>query len=1318
MINKKRFAKLLAVVLTMCLLPANTFAYQTTHTPIVQDKQPVDILVSADDSYTGSVSDFKSNLSKQLTSLGLTSDQVRINTVQTNISLANFDDWYVYDHYYNPSYPTSGAITDGWNDYSGKHPYYYYKEVRSSIPKKILNAAEIALHDKLWADYSFLIYSCGTDVEELYPAAAAQVPYSSLSESAAATANSAVLAIIQDEVAGDEYEATYASLTDAQKAAIADDISTAYTNDFAEYYPQVAFESMNTNSQQALARTYLLASDVKDYYIDNVAGATSDAYNALDDNAKAAYLNAYRDQWEDDVFSDYLENGESFASITDQRANKIISDYYYNDYVYEQKSSAYEDLYSYALTHYSAQDFFVTNITDDGTYDAIYDRDKHIYTNIDSSNNASMTFMGYSHPSYNDFLIYPATGTGTKTVNFDIDASKVNTHSLKGAGFLVNSGIDASGYIHGYILFYAFKNGEGSAQKYGTVYLLKIKDDVLASDLHNAIDPAFPDESGTTSILDDIYTTQITSQSFTIDTDSNKKNIRISVTPTTFSCTDSDYTSSGAIGTTNELFKNAADYNTTAGAVSLESTGYGGFGPIVAYGSHTCSKLTSFTFSNLQMALKSTSVQGLRDANYISDAKKFYVVLTGTPEPSSYEDPSPYYELLGRMNKDNIYYMSTGGNNIVTANGGNGLYLPSPANAAIDAATYIKDVETGTKGWKAFATPTESSLLPVAAFDLMNSSHQISEIDQKHMTEAVTVRFGNIDKSFSLSPSAGELTYAYRILDPSGALITTGNALTITDASPAGSYTFGLTATDNVGSSSELTHTLKVFNDSTAPTVTRSGSTTPYTSGTLDVTLTDAGSGVAAYAIGKSVSGGAITYGDEVVLADPVSSKSLTLSLDSGEYTLYIKTFDACGNEGVWSLAVNYAGETSSGSSGHKVKTDTGSVNVIVNGQTQNAGISKSTVVDGKTVTTVTVDSAKLETLLTSGGNGSTVVIPISGNADQAIGGLTGAMIKSMESKEATLAVKTDSVTYTLPAKEINIDAISKELGTSLDLSNINVQISIAKPSDDTVKVVANAAETGGFTIAVPAVDFTISCTYAGKSVDVSHFNDFVERTVAIPDGVDPSKITTGIVVNADGTTRQVPTKITQIDGKYYAVINSLTNSTYAIIWHPLEFTDVASHWAKIAVNDMGSRMIVTGIGDSKYAPDRDITRAEFAAIVVRALGLAPGTGKTAFADVASSAWYAGYIQTAADYGIISGYSNSAFGPSNKITREQAMAMIARATKITGLDVTAADSSVASILASYTDKSSISGLRINKYRRMCQNRSRLRKERVFYRSER
>ncbi len=311
--------------------------------------------------------------------------------------------------------------------------------------------------------------------------------------------------------------------------------------------------------------------------------------------------------------------------------------------------------------------------------------------------------------------------------------------------------------------------------------------------------------------------------------------------------------------------------------------------------------------------------------------------------------------------------------------------------------------------------------------------------------------------------------------------------------------------------------------------------------------------------------------------------------------------------------------------------------------------------------------------------------------ADVVVGKLSGQMIKNMEAKEATLEIRTDTARYTIPASQLGIDAVAAQIGSQVDLRDIAVSVTIAEPSADTVQIVEDTANRGGYRIVVPPVTFEITCTSGDRTVTVSGFTGYVERTVSIPDGIDPAGITTGVVLNEDGTFRHVPTQIVLIDGRYYARINSLTNSTYAVIHNPVAFTDAANHWSREAVNDMGSRLVVKGIGNGSYQPERSITRAEFAAIIVRALGLSQGTAESSFEDVALSHWFNGYVDTAAAYALITGYDDTRFGPNDFITREQAMAILSRAMKLTGLGEPLTGSEVSALLSKYNDEAVVSG---------------------------
>lgn len=380
----------------------------------------------------------------------------------------------------------------------------------------------------------------------------------------------------------------------------------------------------------------------------------------------------------------------------------------------------------------------------------------------------------------------------------------------------------------------------------------------------------------------------------------------------------------------------------------------------------------------------------------------------------------------------------------------------------------------------------------------------------------------------------------------------------------------------------------------------------------------------------------------------------------------------------------------SSGSSGSAPVIDDSGVDVLVNGKAEKAGTMTTSNRNGQTVSTIIVDPEKLAAKLAAEGQHAVVTIPVNTQSDVVIGELNGEMVKSMEGKQAVLEIRTDKATYTLPAEQINIDAISAQIGRSVALQDIKVLIEIAMSPADTVKVVENAADKGSFTIVLPPMDFKVTAVYGDTTVDVATFNAYVERMIAIPEGVDPNRITTGVVVEPDGTSRHVPTKVVLIDGKYYAVINSLTNSTYSVVWHPLEFTDVANHWAKDAINNMGSRMVVSGVGDSLYNPDEDITRAEFAEIIVRGLGLKPIQETVSFPDVPASAWYSSAVATAYSYHLISGFEDGTFRPSDKITREQAMTVIAKAMEITGLKGKLPVQSADEVLRQFTDRADAS----------------------------
>ncbi|WP_285855316.1 InlB B-repeat-containing protein [Paenibacillus cellulositrophicus] len=361
---------------------------------------------------------------------------------------------------------------------------------------------------------------------------------------------------------------------------------------------------------------------------------------------------------------------------------------------------------------------------------------------------------------------------------------------------------------------------------------------------------------------------------------------------------------------------------------------------------------------------------------------------------------------------------------------------------------------------------------------------------------------------------------------------------------------------------------------------------------------------------------------------------------------------------------------------------------VIVDGVVKDQIAAGSTTKEnGKSVLTATIDPSKLADQLKQAADKSTVVIPVTASVDKVSVVLTGEAVKSMENKQAVLEIQTPSGTYKLPAGQVSIDKVSSKLGAQLKLSDIVVHVEIAKSDEAAAVLAENAAAQGNFEVAAPPVAFDVTASYNGKTVSVEQFSSYVEREIPLPAGVDPSKVTTAAVLNPDGSVRHVPTYITTRDGKHYAVVNSLTNSDYFLIWNAKTFADVEGHWSKQAVNDMASRMIVKGSDENHYNPDAVITPAELAAIVVRALGLSDNGSGTTFSDVNSADWYAGAVAKAVEYGLIEGYDNRTFAPNRTITRQEALVIMSRAMNLAGLESDGVDAE--SLLSSFADRTAV-----------------------------
>ena len=134
-------------------------------------------------------------------------------------------------------------------------------------------------------------------------------------------------------------------------------------------------------------------------------------------------------------------------------------------------------------------------------------------------------------------------------------------------------------------------------------------------------------------------------------------------------------------------------------------------------------------------------------------------------------------------------------------------------------------------------------------------------------------------------------------------------------------------------------------------------------------------------------------------------------------------------------------------------------------------------------------------------------------------------------------------------------------------------------------------------------------------------------------------------------------------------------------------FTDIKNHWAEDNIIFVASRGLLAGTGNNQFSPDTGMTRGMFVTALGRLAGIDQADYKTGkFTDVKADAYYAPYVNWAAEKGIVNGTSATTFSPDTNITREQMAVIMANYAKKLGYDLPVAHDAV-----TFADNAQISG---------------------------
>ena len=108
-------------------------------------------------------------------------------------------------------------------------------------------------------------------------------------------------------------------------------------------------------------------------------------------------------------------------------------------------------------------------------------------------------------------------------------------------------------------------------------------------------------------------------------------------------------------------------------------------------------------------------------------------------------------------------------------------------------------------------------------------------------------------------------------------------------------------------------------------------------------------------------------------------------------------------------------------------------------------------------------------------------------------------------------------------------------------------------------------------------------------------------------------------------------------------------------------FSDVpTTHWAYEATEKLAAAGIINGVGDGTFNVDGNVTRAEFAKMIVAAMGIEATGTESAFEDCGADDWYTTYVIAATEAGYVKGISENYYGAEELISRQDICTILGR----------------------------------------------------------
>lgn len=341
-----------------------------------------------------------------------------------------------------------------------------------------------------------------------------------------------------------------------------------------------------------------------------------------------------------------------------------------------------------------------------------------------------------------------------------------------------------------------------------------------------------------------------------------------------------------------------------------------------------------------------------------------------------------------------------------------------------------------------------------------------------------------------------------------------------------------------------------------------------------------------------------------------------------------------------------------------------------------------------------------------------------------------GAKAVVTESEAALLTTRIDKILSTAKElteamKKIGVDTkvnlvlnIKIEADATAKAIQIDLPASVLKAAAD--KKLEKVAIDTGVSKLIAAPDALVASdaktvTFAAKKQDAGTLTDAVKKFVGndqlftyelLADGkkvqkfAKPVEVVMPYSVKAGEDAKKATVyyvddqgKTENVAGDYDAAAKAVRFTTnhfsgYVARVNNITFSDLASvEWARENIEVMAAKGFINGVGSGAFAPEANITRAEFAAMMVRTFKLQDAAAKNAFSDIKDSDWFSGEVASAVKAGLIKGMGDGIFAPNENITRQDMAVIVART--IAAVKAKAAPQNASQYIEKFKDKNGI-----------------------------